>query len=115
MSDAVETFDVGDKVRHPKFGQGTVTLRIGEGDNQKVIVKFGGEVGEKKLVVRFANMKKLQERPTLPAAPAAEPAAQPAGATARRTALEPAEDEEEIALDEEEIGDDEAEEEEEEE
>jgi hypothetical protein len=113
MAAEVETFDVGDKIKHPKFGNGTVTLRIGEGEDQKVVVKFGGEVGEKKLVVKFANMKKLQERPTLPAAPAAEAAPQPLAA--KRATLEA--EEEEVSLDdvelegdEEEAGEDEEEE-----
>ena len=98
MTTEVETFDVGDKVKHPKFGNGTVTLRIGDGEDQKVVVKFGGEVGEKKLVVKFANMKKLQERPTLPAAPAAEAATQPAGGAATKRAAVDADEEEEAEL-----------------
>lgn len=103
MAADVETFDVGDKVKHPKFGNGTVTLRIGDGADQKVVVKFGGEVGEKKLVVKFAGMKKLQERPTLPAAPAAEAAPQPLGkrATLATAEEEPELEEEELEGDEE--------------
>ncbi|MGI8908335.1 MAG: hypothetical protein ACR2IE_17825 [Candidatus Sumerlaeaceae bacterium] len=112
MTAEVETFDVGDKIKHPKFGNGTVTLRIGDGPDQKVVVKFGGEVGEKKLVVRFANMKKLQERPTLPAAPAAEAATQVVGgAKAAATGSTDTEDEE-VELEDEEVEADEEEEEE---
>lgn len=63
--DGVDIIDVGDKVKHAKFGQGTVMLRLGDGDNAKVTVKFGGEVGEKKLMLKYANLKKVNERPTL--------------------------------------------------
>lgn len=91
--DTQETFEVGDKVKHPKFGQGTVMLRSGAGETQKLVVKFGGEVGEKKLMVKFANLKKVQERPTLPAAPAAEAA--PAPLAARRSAASPDDEEDE--------------------
>jgi len=100
-----EVYEVGDKVKHPKFGQGTVTLRQGEGDTLKLTVKFGGEVGEKKLMVKFANLKRLQERPTLPAAPAAEAASAPLP-TPGRTKLSAApddDDDDDINID---LGDD---------
>lgn len=64
----IEAFDIGDKVKHPKFGTGTVMFRSGEGENQKLTVKFAAEVGEKKLLAKFANLKRISERPTLPAA-----------------------------------------------
>lgn len=60
-----ENFDIGDKVKHPKFGTGTIVFRTGEGDKQKVTVKFGSDVGEKKLLVSLANLKLISERPTL--------------------------------------------------
>ena len=74
-----EPVDLGDKVKHPKFGTGTVMVRIGEGENAKAIVRFTGGVGEKKLVLKYAKLKKIVERPTLPPAeggdaPAAEEA-----------------------------------------
>ena len=69
--DQFEPLDVGDKVKHAKFGTGTVMQRFGENENQKVVVKFGAEFGEKKLVTRIANMKRISERPTLSAAPGA--------------------------------------------
>jgi hypothetical protein len=66
----IDNFDIGDKVKHPKFGTGTVMFRTGEGDKQKVTVKFGSDVGEKKLLVSLANLKLISERPTLaPEAP----------------------------------------------
>lgn len=60
-----ETIDIGDKVKHPKFGTGTVMFRTGEGEKQKVTVKFGSDVGEKKLLVGLARLKVITERPTL--------------------------------------------------
>ena len=62
-----DILDLGDKVKHPKFGNGTVQMRLSDGENAKVLVKFGAEFGEKKLVVKYAKMKKINERPTLPA------------------------------------------------
>jgi DNA helicase II / ATP-dependent DNA helicase PcrA len=62
-----EQVDQGDKVKHPKFGQGTVTMKLGDGENAKVIVKFGSEVGEKKLLLKYAKLRKVGERPTLAA------------------------------------------------
>ncbi len=64
----MEEFDqveVGEKVKHAKFGQGTVTFKSGEGDSSKVIVKFQGEAGEKKLMLKYAKLKKAAERATL--------------------------------------------------
>lgn len=60
-----EIFDIGDKVKHPKFGTGTIMFRTGEGEKQKVTVKFGSDVGEKKLLVEYAKLKRIVERPTL--------------------------------------------------
>ncbi len=78
MAEVIELFEAGDKVKHPIFGQGLVQQRIGDSTNQKVIVKFGGDQGEKKLVVKYARLKKVNDRPVLVAegeAPAAEPTA----------------------------------------
>jgi DNA helicase-2/ATP-dependent DNA helicase PcrA len=43
------------KVRHAKFGIGSVRKIEGKGDDQKVIVWFNS-VGPKKLLVRFAGL-----------------------------------------------------------
>lgn len=61
----IEGFDIGDKVKHPKFGTGTIVFRTGEGDKQKVTIKFGSDVGEKKLLVGLAKLKLISERVTL--------------------------------------------------
>lgn len=46
----------GEKVRHPKFGEGQVLAVAGVGDKQEVTVHFAS-VGAKKLLVKFANLK----------------------------------------------------------
>jgi len=47
---------LGMRVRHGQFGRGVIMKIEGEGDNQKVIVKFG--IGYKKLLVRFAGLER---------------------------------------------------------
>lgn len=49
---------LGMRVRHGKFGVGTIRKLEGEGDNQKVIVWFNS-VGPKKLLVRFAGLERV--------------------------------------------------------
>ncbi|HTV09346.1 MAG TPA: UvrD-helicase domain-containing protein [Candidatus Aquilonibacter sp.] len=48
----------GVRVRHPKYGEGIVAAREGEGDDAKITVQFTGH-GTKKLVERFAQLEKL--------------------------------------------------------
>jgi len=50
-------FRPGQKVRHPKYGEGVVFRREGEGDDAKITVKFRG-FGEKKLVEKFAQLER---------------------------------------------------------
>jgi DNA helicase-2/ATP-dependent DNA helicase PcrA len=50
-------FRPGQKVRHPKYGQGMVYQREGEGDDAKITVKFDG-FGLKKLVEKYAQLEK---------------------------------------------------------
>jgi DNA helicase-2/ATP-dependent DNA helicase PcrA len=47
---------IGMKVRHAKFGVGTIRKVEGEGEGQKVIVWFSS-VGPKKLLLRFAGLE----------------------------------------------------------
>jgi DNA helicase II / ATP-dependent DNA helicase PcrA len=54
--DSEEIFQ-GMKVRHGKFGIGTIRFIEGRGENQKVIVWFNS-VGQKKLLVRFAGLER---------------------------------------------------------
>ena len=48
---------IGMKVRHGKFGVGTIRKMEGEGEAQKVIVWFNS-VGPKKLMLRFAGLER---------------------------------------------------------
>ncbi|MGZ3606277.1 MAG: ATP-dependent DNA helicase PcrA, partial [Thermodesulfobacteriota bacterium] len=50
---------VGMRVRHPKFGQGKVTSVEGIDEDQKATIFFGN-VGPKRLKVRYANLEILQ-------------------------------------------------------
>ena len=45
----------GEKVKHPKFGEGQVLAVAGVGERQEVTVHFG-PAGTKKLIVKFANL-----------------------------------------------------------
>ena len=46
------------RVRHAKYGEGTVLLREGEGDDAKLTVMFQRH-GLKKLMEKFANLERL--------------------------------------------------------
>lgn len=48
----------GERVRHPKFGEGQVLAVAGTGDKQEVTVHFP-TAGTKKLLVKFANLSAL--------------------------------------------------------
>jgi len=48
----------GSKVRHPKYGVGTVLDSEGEGEDTRVTVSFPG-YGRKKLVERYASLEKI--------------------------------------------------------
>ena len=48
----------GSKVRHPKYGIGTVLASEGEGEDTKVTVSFPG-YGRKKLLERYASLEKV--------------------------------------------------------
>jgi DNA helicase-2/ATP-dependent DNA helicase PcrA len=45
-------------VRHPKYGEGIVSRREGEGDDAKITVQFR-EFGMKKLVEKFAHLERV--------------------------------------------------------
>jgi DNA helicase-2/ATP-dependent DNA helicase PcrA len=51
-------FRSGQRVRHPKYGEGIVFRREGEGDDAKITVQFSG-FGVKKLVEKFAQLERL--------------------------------------------------------
>ena len=48
----------GSRVRHPKYGEGIVFQREGDGDDAKITVQFQ-QHGVKKLVEKFAQLQKL--------------------------------------------------------
>jgi DNA helicase II / ATP-dependent DNA helicase PcrA len=48
----------GQRVRHAKYGEGTVLIREGEGDEAKLTVMFNRH-GMKKLIEKFANLQKI--------------------------------------------------------
>jgi DNA helicase-2/ATP-dependent DNA helicase PcrA len=50
-------FRPGQKVKHPKYGEGTVYQREGEGPEAKITVQFP-RFGLKKLVEKFAQLEK---------------------------------------------------------
>jgi DNA helicase-2/ATP-dependent DNA helicase PcrA len=56
VPDPEEGLRIGLRVRHVKFGVGTVRRLEGQGENQKVIVYFN-TVGPKKLLLRFAGLE----------------------------------------------------------
>jgi DNA helicase-2/ATP-dependent DNA helicase PcrA len=51
-------FKSGNRVRHPKYGEGVVFKREGDGDDAKITVQFTG-FGVKKLVEKFAKLERL--------------------------------------------------------
>ena len=52
-------FDVGDRVRHPKFGMGIVIACSPIRDDVEVTVVFPGAGGQKKLVQKLAKLEKI--------------------------------------------------------
>ena len=55
---AATPFRGGEKVRHPKFGAGTVVGLSGSGSKAEVTVVFA-EAGAKRLLVKFANLSRV--------------------------------------------------------
>src|ERR1019366_7647348 len=53
-------FRPGQRVRHPKYGEGTVYKREGDGENAKITVQFP-RFGLKKLVEKYAQLEKAQD------------------------------------------------------
>jgi DNA helicase-2/ATP-dependent DNA helicase PcrA len=53
-----ESFSIGERVSHKKFGNGTITLSVKEGEDIKLEINFDG-IGMKRLMASFANLKKI--------------------------------------------------------
>jgi DNA helicase-2/ATP-dependent DNA helicase PcrA len=51
-------FKAGQRVKHPKYGEGTVYKREGEGEDAKLTVQFP-RFGLKKLVEKYAQLEKV--------------------------------------------------------
>ncbi len=49
----------GDRVTHDTFGLGTVVATAGAADKAEATIDFGGEVGTKRLLLRYAPVQKL--------------------------------------------------------
>lgn len=58
---AAKEFDLvpGDRVIHDKFGMGKVTEIAGTGANAQVTIDFGGNIGQKRLLLRYSPVTKL--------------------------------------------------------
>lgn len=54
-----ETFNAGEHVRHPKFGDGIVVSCEPSGNDFQIVVAFQGEAGIKKLLLSFAPLEKV--------------------------------------------------------
>ncbi|MBT3796193.1 MAG: hypothetical protein HOF97_01550 [Candidatus Marinimicrobia bacterium] len=54
-----DDFSVGESVEHAIFGIGKVMALSGQGENQRVGILFKDGL-KKKLVVKFANLKKIE-------------------------------------------------------
>ncbi len=57
----VYDFEIGDKVRHSKWGIGTVLMVTGNGERTKVTVMF--QDGTKMLMAQYANLEKVASAP----------------------------------------------------
>jgi DNA helicase-2/ATP-dependent DNA helicase PcrA len=51
------SFRPGQRVKHPKYGEGVVYRREGEGENAKITVQFP-RFGLKKLVEKYAHLER---------------------------------------------------------
>jgi len=58
--DEVPSLRVGQRVRHPKFGEGTIQYCEGEKESQRIIAYFPS-VGTKTLSLRFVRLEIIQE------------------------------------------------------
>jgi hypothetical protein len=56
----VSSVSVGDFVGHDTFGEGQVRGVIGEGDKQVAEIDFGGDVGAKRLLIRYAPLRMVR-------------------------------------------------------
>ncbi len=55
-----DSLAAGDRVRHPKFGEGIVVSSEPSGADYQVVIAFKGEAGIKKLLLSFAPLEKSE-------------------------------------------------------
>ena len=55
----IPVLDIGDRVTHDAFGLGTVVAVRGDADKAQAQIDFGGDVGAKWLLLRYAPVEKL--------------------------------------------------------
>jgi PcrA/UvrD tudor domain len=55
-----ETFEVGDRVKHPKWGVGSILFKKGSGESAKAIVVFP-ERGQVNLMLKHAKLERIEE------------------------------------------------------
>jgi DNA helicase II / ATP-dependent DNA helicase PcrA len=55
----VVELDIGDRVTHSAWGMGTVVATSGVADKARARIDFGGDVGVKELLLRYAPVEKL--------------------------------------------------------
>jgi len=58
-SEPAETFDAGERVRHPQFGDGIVVSCEPSGADYQIVIAFQGKAGIKKLLLSFASLEKV--------------------------------------------------------
>lgn len=104
-----DQIEIGDQVKHAKWGVGTVLFRSGMGETAKAIVVFPEE-GQIKLMLKYAKLKKvgttsLKSVEKLKAQEAAAPKARPERPAPREDedGEELESDDEELLLDDEEV------------
>ncbi|MBO8171715.1 MAG: DNA helicase PcrA [Bacillaceae bacterium] len=61
-ADVTLDWHVGDKVKHGKWGTGTVVSVKGEGEDLELNIAFPKPVGIKKLLARFAPIEKIEDQ-----------------------------------------------------
>jgi DNA helicase-2/ATP-dependent DNA helicase PcrA len=52
-------FNAGERVRHPKFGEGIIVGIRQNGGDQEVTVHFKGDTGVKRLMVSYARLERV--------------------------------------------------------
>ena len=57
---AIKDVEVGDQVKHPAFGVGTILFKSGIDDKAKVIIAFQDH-GQKKLLLKYAKLKRFTD------------------------------------------------------